>query len=235
VIGKRRRGFTLIELLVVIAIIAILVGLLTPFVRSARETASAVRCASNLRQFGMANVMYAQEHEGWAAPAAIDGSAGHNKMWIRVPEFLKLAGVVSRGSTGQSWHWVRPATILCPSINNRKDGIFGNIWGSYGINRTLGPPNGPGPTLRQIKMYSVHSPSQKIFLMDNDGFHFSYATFSNNPARYFEDGSGIGFRHRDAANAAFYDGSVRALSFKYMMSAMEAGVLRSKHFDLDGP
>jgi len=49
-----RRGFTLIELLVCVSIIGVLVSLLIPAVQAAREAARRGRCASNLRQIGMA-------------------------------------------------------------------------------------------------------------------------------------------------------------------------------------
>jgi prepilin-type N-terminal cleavage/methylation domain-containing protein len=48
------KKFTLIELLVVVAIIAVLVALLMPSLRTARESALGVMCASNLRQMGIA-------------------------------------------------------------------------------------------------------------------------------------------------------------------------------------
>ena len=59
-----RIGFTLIELLVVIAIIAILAAILFPVFARAREKARETRCLSNVKQLGMALLMYAGDHEG---------------------------------------------------------------------------------------------------------------------------------------------------------------------------
>ncbi len=66
--GSRRRrsecGFTLIELLVVIGIIAILLAILIPTVRAAREQARRAICLSNLRQLTTAWLAYADDNDG---------------------------------------------------------------------------------------------------------------------------------------------------------------------------
>lgn len=60
----RSRGFTLIELLVVIAIIAILAAILFPVFSRAREQARASACLTNMKQIGLALMMYVQDWDG---------------------------------------------------------------------------------------------------------------------------------------------------------------------------
>lgn len=60
---QSRTAFTLIELLVVIAIIAILAAILFPVFASAREKARQASCQSNLKQLGLATLMYCQDSD----------------------------------------------------------------------------------------------------------------------------------------------------------------------------
>ena len=70
------RGFTLIELLVVIAIIALLLSVIMPALRQAKQLAQTVICKSNLHQWNMVFKMYTEDHNdtfhsGWGGSALL--------------------------------------------------------------------------------------------------------------------------------------------------------------------
>jgi len=80
-----RRGFTLIELLVVIAIIAILAAILFPVFAQAKVAAKQAACIVQMRQIGMALMMYRTDYDDVWVPAATDeAEAGFapQKAWI---------------------------------------------------------------------------------------------------------------------------------------------------------
>lgn len=70
---RDRPAFTLIELLVVIAIIAILMAILMPTLHRAREQGRRAVCLSNLKQLGLAWVVYADDNDG----KIVNGAAGY--------------------------------------------------------------------------------------------------------------------------------------------------------------
>jgi prepilin-type N-terminal cleavage/methylation domain-containing protein len=80
----QRRGFTLIELLVVIAIIALLMSILMPALKRARQQARGVGCQSNLRQWGLMFAMYTQDNNGYFYSGYLQGSSnnmGNGEWW----------------------------------------------------------------------------------------------------------------------------------------------------------
>jgi prepilin-type N-terminal cleavage/methylation domain-containing protein/prepilin-type processing-associated H-X9-DG protein len=72
---KIQKAFTLIELLVVIAIIAVLMAILFPALNRAREQGRRAVCLSNLKQLGLAWIMYADENNDKIVNGEAAGSA----------------------------------------------------------------------------------------------------------------------------------------------------------------
>ena len=75
--NRPKKAFTLIELLVVIAIIALLLSVVIPSLKKAKEKAQQVICLSNLRQWGVLFTLYSQDYNG-SMPIGWNGGT----MWM---------------------------------------------------------------------------------------------------------------------------------------------------------
>jgi prepilin-type N-terminal cleavage/methylation domain-containing protein/prepilin-type processing-associated H-X9-DG protein len=136
-----RRGFTLIELLVVITIIVLLLSILLPALKAARENTQATACGSNVKQivFGL------WEHatnKGYF-PCALNDKTPYRD----VPPPEGFPGNKSYDRAGWWWFNFLPdyaptlatGTVLhCPSRRIRDSGPVENIlWGNYGVNESV--------------------------------------------------------------------------------------------------
>jgi prepilin-type N-terminal cleavage/methylation domain-containing protein len=88
---RRKRGFTLIELLVVIAIIGLLISILLPSLRRAREESRTTVCLSNLKQLTQSFFLYAEEYGSipgawWQGPIDCDWSGYNNAKYRANPD-----------------------------------------------------------------------------------------------------------------------------------------------------
>jgi prepilin-type N-terminal cleavage/methylation domain-containing protein len=84
------RGFTLVELLVVIGVIAVLIGILMPSLKRAREMAMQVQCMSNVRQQLTAIRMYSNDNRGWLPAPHTNGMLDYFKTAGRTPNLVTM-------------------------------------------------------------------------------------------------------------------------------------------------
>ncbi|MBI4659351.1 MAG: prepilin-type N-terminal cleavage/methylation domain-containing protein [Verrucomicrobia bacterium] len=143
---RRRFGFTLIELLVVTAIVGILMSLLFPALSQAKAKAQEARCLNNLKQLGLATLMYAEDHRGLVQ---VDAPLERGVTWGSIL------------STNQN---LRPYEVfVCPSYSPRK---FTNWFKTYGVRLDLPSENAGGDFGEILKSESLAKPSEYLHLAD---------------------------------------------------------------------
>lgn len=127
-----RHAFTLVELLVVIGIITILISILIPVLSAARESANRVKCASNLRQIGIAMHNYASDHKRYPSLCLMgSGVTGyfHNQPSLTRDPFRD--GVPANDVTGAMFLLLRcgylstTAVFICPSTDHKPADLQG--------------------------------------------------------------------------------------------------------------
>ena len=184
------RAFTLIELLVVIAIIAILAALLLPALTRAKQRAKQIACISNMKQIGVALVMYADDYKQYPAdlrtdnntyvwPTRLLSTMGNNRNVFFCPAALdKSAWDTNLNKTlaGPSGHLVLnengkidPYGILTGGSGSggSRFSLGYNDWGNYRTaNDTICLGMGADVGKPVVTDTMVHSPANMIAVAD---------------------------------------------------------------------
>lgn len=158
-----RRGFTLVELLVVIAIIAILAGLLLAVVGKVRSGGRATQCLNNLKQWGTATQLYADENDDFLPRDGTPNGTSTNSGWyvdlpkqMEIPPYFELEWRTNAAIDPGKSIWI------CPSNQRRRNG--NNLF-HYTLNRHV---NGSG-TGNQTILDLVKAAERVVWMFDNGG------------------------------------------------------------------
>jgi prepilin-type N-terminal cleavage/methylation domain-containing protein/prepilin-type processing-associated H-X9-DG protein len=190
-------GFTLIELLVVIAIIAILAALLLPALGRAKEAASSVQCINQMRQIGLATMMYADDNRG-----SLPRSSHSAMAYGQLPWGYSLVPYVRNKSftvPDPGWTNLFNGLYRCP-----KDLRRGSDW-SYGKNvyPELSAAETGGPTWPRIEV--MPRPVATVLYAEKLGSSMA----DHFMAQFWADGGTPEVdqhRHLKRSNYAFCDG-----------------------------
>jgi prepilin-type N-terminal cleavage/methylation domain-containing protein/prepilin-type processing-associated H-X9-DG protein len=185
---QRRWGFTLIELLVVVAIIAILASLLLPALANAKSKSQATRCLNNLKQLGLATLMYAQDY--------------HNEVQIDAPldPGVTWASILS---TNQN---LKPLELfVCPTYSPRR---FTNWFKTYGVRQDPPPENTTGDFGEILAVESITQPVDYLHLADTTSRGRQGIGAEQYYAFRTDSEKQVHGRHSQKANGLFLDGHV---------------------------
>jgi len=234
IIVSERRGFTLVELLVVIAIIAILMAILMPSLQRVRKQAKAVVCKSNLKQWGLATILYSIEYDDmlWPGTYAVGipqlpgdwmemlrpyyGDIDEIRCCPSATKPCRDPGDEKRGSVNTVWG---VPGVVSPGEEWRQ-----GYWGSYGINSFIGSirrdkypdewywKTTSMPGVHDAPVFADSTFSHSWPRHDNPVPDKSFLAYSDIPENTGNIWRFCIARHKKGINACFLDGGVKYIS-----------------------
>lgn len=143
-----KKGFTLIELLVVIAIIAMLLAMLMPALRKAKQAGQKIVCRNNLKSIGMAALLYAGDQ---------DQTLPRNKgAWIHL--FMPYLG----GAGDEKKDFTKIGVYNCPSYPDKNQTV------DYVVSSWKDGITEAHDQEGKTKITAWVNPGSKVYLADNE-------------------------------------------------------------------
>jgi prepilin-type processing-associated H-X9-DG protein len=218
--GRQSSAFTLIELLVVIATIGTLAALLLPALSGGKAAAQRAKCASNLRQLGVATQLYWDDNNGscfrlWSQDVNNGRTWWFGWLDSSQPEGQRPFDL----SVGVLHPYLNTSEVrLCPALDyaspqfklKATSAVF-----SYGYNKYLSPITTNDPPKKAL---AIVRPTETALFADSAQVNtFQPPASPKNPMieewYYVDASSGQPnghFRHDQRANVIFCDGHVNS-------------------------
>ena len=166
----KKRAFTLIELLVVIAIIALLLSIILPSLRKAKEYAKRTVCMSNSRSMTLAVLLYVDEHDGLVPCASANTDQVDKCGWIKNSSSAGLSIKAQHDNirAGTLFPYVGDVDVYrCPTANKNQMTSYdmSSQWFNYSA---LVDPTYGVPESTFIKKYErCRMPAKRFMFMES--------------------------------------------------------------------
>lgn len=210
---RRLAGFTLVELLTVIAVIGVLAAILTVTVQKALNRAARAGSASNLRQAGMLNSLYAIDHKNRYCPTE-STEWGNSEFWPEYGGYQLFMEFLAKNYGSGYGVWARPRDDFKDPARPSVTRTRGPISWSYARNHGLPQKKNFVPTFpgnarvdNTVSMALLPNPSRTMLFMETNSACGLY--YIHYEQIYFDSG--------DKTLVVYLDGHVESLTKAFMI------------------